>query len=417
MKRRELTHAERVVIVERHVAGETLSVIAASLDANLFTVRHWWRAYRHAGWSGLNPAPKGPPSVGALGHFDPLVKYVALRLKREHPGWGLPMLRLHMQRRPSLQGLVLPKNTTLWSYLHQFGPRLLARRRPLTQRPAAQPVRAVRPHQCWQMDFKGDEMVHGCQILIYPFGLTDEASGAPLLRVIHEIKARGNHCGLTMRHVQADLRQAFETWGRPDAIRMDRDSLFIGSSHFDWPGTVLLWLVGLGIQPVVNRAYRPTDNAMIERAHRTWRSDVLNGAVFCEVSTLQAASQQALEDRRRYLPSRHPGCNGQPPAEAFPELLSAHHPYSVDQERQLFDLGRVDAYLAQWEWRRQVDSAGKISLAGRNHHIGKPFKGQVIKVRFDPATRKFLGALADGQIVAHLTLIEVTLDYILDQGV
>ena len=69
----------------------------------------------------LNPTPTGSPSIGALGHFDPLIRYVALRLKREHPGWGLPMLRLHMQQRPSLQGMALPKNSTLWRYPHQFG--------------------------------------------------------------------------------------------------------------------------------------------------------------------------------------------------------------------------------------------------------------------------------------------------------
>jgi hypothetical protein len=120
--------------------------------------------------------------------------------------------------------------------------------------------------------------------------LPGEASGAPLLRVIHGIKARGNHLGLTTRHVQADLRQAFDIWERPDAIRMDRAPLLIGSSHFDWPGTILLWLVGLGTRPVVNRTHRPTDNAMIERAHRTWRSDVLDGAIFCQTSTQTAAS-------------------------------------------------------------------------------------------------------------------------------
>ena len=116
MKRQDLTHAERVRIVERHIGGATLRAIAESLDLNLFTVRHWWRVYRDGGWSALTPAAKGPGRCGALGRFDPMVKYVVLRLKREHPGWGLPMLRLHMQRRPSLAGLALPQNTALWSY-------------------------------------------------------------------------------------------------------------------------------------------------------------------------------------------------------------------------------------------------------------------------------------------------------------
>ena len=417
MKRQDLTHAERVRIVEQHIGGATMRAIADSLELNLFTVRHWWRVYRDGGWSALTPAAKGPGWCGALGRFDPMVKYVVLRLKREHPGWGLPMLRLHMQRRPSLAGLALPQNTALWSYLHQFGTRLLTPRRLRTHRPEARPLRAVAAHQCWQMDFKGNVTIVGCQLIVRPFGITDEATGAPLLRVIHTIKARGNHRGLTSRDVQADLRQAFAIWGLPDAIRMDRDPLFVGSARCDWPGMLLLWLVGLGIQPIINRAYRPTDNAMIERAHQTWYRDVLVGRPFCDLATLHAASDQALEDRRLQLPSRHPGCDGRPPAVAFPDLVCARHAYQVDREPQLFNLAHVDAYLAQWEWQRQVDSAGKISLADRNRFIGKHYLRQVVKVRFDPATRQFICSLVSGEIVAHLTLLEVTAEHILGQGV
>lgn len=83
----------------------------------------------------------------------------------------------------------------------------------------------------------------------------------------------------------------------------------------------------------------------------------------------------------------------------------------------MFDLSRVDAYLAQWEWRRQVDSTGKISLANRNHLIDRRYKGQVVKVRFDPTTREFVYRLASGDIAARLALDEVSLDYIIGQGI
>lgn len=417
MKRRETTHAERVEIVERHLAGESLDNIAQSLDLNIYTVRHWWRVYRDGGWPALEPVPKGPPAVGALGRFDPLVKYVALRLKREHPAWGTPISRLHMQRRPSLQGRRIPKDTALWSYLHQFGSRLMRPRRLPTKRPPSPTPRAEAPHQCWQMDFKGDEVVPGCQTAISPLAVSDEASGAPLARFIHALKAKGNRQGLTMRHVQADLRQMFTQWGLPDAIRMDRDSLFIGSSRLEWPGTLLLWLVGLDVQPIINRAYRPTDNAMVERSHRTWKGDVLVGGRLVDLVALQATSDQALEDRRLYLPSRHRGCQGQPPTVAFPKLTTARRPYHPDQERALFDLRRVDAYLAQWEWRRQVDTTGKISLANRNHWVGKHYRGQVVKIHFDPSTREFVCSSVANEEIARLQLIEVSLDYILGQGV
>ena len=62
MKRRETTHAERVDMVERHLAGETLSAIAERLETSRYAVRHWWRAYRDHGWVSLEPKPKGPPA-------------------------------------------------------------------------------------------------------------------------------------------------------------------------------------------------------------------------------------------------------------------------------------------------------------------------------------------------------------------
>ena len=417
MKRRETIHAERVEMVERHLAGETLGDIARSLGLNEYTVRHWWRAYRDGGWAALEPKAKGPPTVGPLGRFDPVVKYVALRLKREHPAWGTPMLRLHMRRRPSLQGRRIPKDTALWSYLRQFGPHLVQPRRQSTKRPSSPPPRAEAPHQCWQMDFEGDEVVTGCQIAVSPLALSDEASGAPVARYIHALKAKGNRQGLTMRHVQTNLRRAFTQWGLPDAIRMDRDSLFVGSSRLEWPGTLLLWLVGLNVQPIVNRAYRPTDNAIVERSHRTWKGDTLTGGHFVDLVALQSASDQTLEDRRLHLPSRHRGCRGRPPAVAFPDLMRVRRSYHPNRERSSFDLRRVDAYLGQWEWRRQVDTEGKISLANRNHRVGKRYRGQVVKVRFAPSTREFVCSSVANEELVRFQLVEVSLDYILGQGV
>jgi len=56
---------------------------------------------------------------------------------------------------------------------------------------------------------------------------------------------------------------------------------------------------------------------------------------------------------------------------AFPSLLSPRRPYSLAEEEGLFDSARVRAYLAEWEWRRTVDSTGKIALANRNHLVGR----------------------------------------------
>ena len=82
--------------MERHQAGETLQAIAKDMRLNYYTVRKWWRVYQGEGWQGLEPKPKGPLPVGLLGTFSPLIKYVALRLKKQRPGRGVDKLLLEL---------------------------------------------------------------------------------------------------------------------------------------------------------------------------------------------------------------------------------------------------------------------------------------------------------------------------------
>lgn len=412
MNRRETTHAERVEIVERHLRGETLYAIAQDMGLSYYTVRHWWRVFCREGWEGLIPKAKGRPLTGIMSSFDPQVKFIALRLKLKYPGWGVDRILLEMSLHPKLQGKKLPKRSTLASYFKQFGDRLLPSRKPKTKKPKKVAPRAEEPHQCWQMDFKGEEKLEGCNCVITAFMISDEASGAPLEGRVHQIKAKGQRAGLTTRDVQEDLRKAFQHWGLPDAVRMDRDPLFVGSSRLEWPGVLLLWLVGLGVTPVINRPYRPTENAIVERNHLTWKKHVLEGQRYQEVEEVQRETDRDFLVRREKLPSRHRGCNGRSPVEAFPALRKPRKAFTVEREEELFDLGRVDAYLSQWEWKRVVDSRGKISLADRNYYVGERFRGQVVKVRFEPSTREFGCYKVDGEEIARFEVPEVSKEYI-----
>jgi transposase InsO family protein len=413
MFERETTHAERVAMIERHLTGESLPTIATALGRNYYTVRTIWRTYQQHGWAGIAPKPKGPPRIGRLGDFAPRIKYVLLRLKCHHPGRGVDLLLLSAQRRPSLVGLVLPKRSTVAAYLAQFGSRLGRAHRAPTRRPPTTAAPAIAPHQCWQIDFKGDEVVDGQRLVVMPFMVCDAASGAPLAGIVHQVRAKGQRDHLTTRMVQADLRRVFSQWGLPDAMRMDRDSIFVGSTRLEWPGLLLLWLIGLGVQPIINRAYRPTDNAIVERNHWTWEQHVVLGQTHRTRESVQQATDQTFADRRHHLPSRHDGCSGQPFLVAFPTLGTPRRPYAPGDEACLFDAHRVAAYLAAWEWRRTVDSTGKIALANRNHLVGRTYRGQVVKVRFDPTDRMLVCRLADDRVVAELALPEATPAYLI----
>jgi transposase InsO family protein len=408
------SHALRLAVVERHVAGESLPTIAAALHLNLYTVRRFWRLYLAQGWDALIPVAPGPRRCGPLASAHPRIKYVLLRLKRQHRGWGVDKLRLELTRRASLQGLAIPQRSALATYLAQFGARLRRPRRAPTKRPStAVGPPASQPHQCWQMDFKGDELVAGCNTRIAPFLVCDSASGAPLGGTIHAIRGRGMRAGVGMREVQADLRALFCRWGLPDAVRMDRDSVFVGSCRLEWPGTLLLWLVGLGVQPIVNRAYRPTDNAIVERNHQTWQAHVLEGAVYATVREVQVATERAFTDRREALPSRHQGCERRPFLQAYPQLAYPRRMYAANEERTCFKVERLDAYLSEWKWRRTVDRRGQISLANHNYKVGEAYQGQSVRVHFDAVDRRLVCVAATGQQLGRMQVPELEGEYIL----
>ena len=376
-------------------------------------MRSIWRAYQRHGWPGIDPRPKGAPRVGRLGAFSARVKYVLLRLTCEHPGWGADLLLLAAQRRSSLAGVRLPKRSTVAAYLAQFRTRLGRAHRAPTRRPATSSLAAHAPHQCWQMDCKGDEVVGPHGLVVRPFMVCDTASGAPLTGIIHQVRATGRRDQITTRTVQADLRQIFGQWGLPDAIRMDRDVLFVGSTRLEWPGTLLLWWCGLGIIPLINRVYRPTDNAIVERNHWTWQQPVVIGQAHPHLASVQQATDQLFADRRHYLPSRRPNCAGRPFAVAFPTLDTPRRPYTPADEPHLFAPARVAAYLAAWEWRRIVDSTGQIALAGRNHRVGQRYCRQQVRVTFDPTSWQFVARLADQQTVATWSMPEVSANYVM----
>jgi hypothetical protein len=55
----------------------------------------------------------------------------------------------------------------------------------------------------------------------------------------------------------------------------------------------------------------------------------------------------------------------------------------------LFDLDRVDVYLAGQTWLRTVSSVGQVNLGGYRYGLGKAWAGQAVSIQFEPAHRQF----------------------------
>jgi hypothetical protein len=407
---RKLSHRERVEMIQWHEQGMSLGQIAQCLGVHRDTVKKWWRVYREAGWEGLYPKPCGDGASGPLCRFDPLVRYVALRLKREHPGWGPEVLLLAMYRRASLAGKRLPGRSALAGYLQPYLERLRHGRPRVLRRPAAPQGRVWQVHECWEIDFKGAEWAGACGF-VAPLLVTEALTSAPLL--LHILPAA--RAGMTCRDVQAALRLTFSEWGRPEMIRMDNDPLFIGSSRREWPGTLLLWLVGLGITPIINAPGKPTQNPHVERQGRTWKAHVLLGADCATREELQTIADQARWDRLLWLPSRNPACHGAPPLLVHPELAHTRRPFTPADEVALFDFERVELYLADWVLVRLVSKTGCISIADHNITIGKAYHRQAVEVTYDLNAHAFLVRThdRDRSLLCHFSLDVVSPAYII----
>jgi transposase-like protein len=404
MTKRETSHRERIEMVEMKERGMSLAQIAADKGLHRDTVKKWWRVYREQGWEGLCPKAPGRARAGPLSRFDPMVRYVALRLKCEHPKWGPDVLLLEMSRRASLSGKALPGRSTLAAYLKPYLPRLNGERPTVRCRATSKPWRISQVHECWEMDFKGDETVGNCGA-VAPLIVTDALTSAPL----GEIILPASRAGLTFRRIQAALRPIFAQWGLPDAIRTDRDTVFVGSTRLEWPGTLLLWFVGLGILPIINDPGRPTQNAHVERGGLTWKNRVAVGASFETLDEVQAYSDQTRFDRLTLLPSRNGACAGRPPMLAHPELATPRRTFDPTHEVNLFDFEGVELYLADWVGLRKVDKVGYISLADHRVSVGRAYAGQTVKVLYDLDRHAFAAYAYDD---SHSLLNTFALDVI-----
>lgn len=381
---------ERRQFYERHLLGETYREIAAATGVSVGCVRYWCRRLR-AGGSCVSHYHR--PVGGLLGRFDPRVRYWILRLRLQHPGWGPGRIRYHLAQVPSLAWAHrrLPAVAQLGRYLRQW-PRLRRRRRRAQAAPP-RPDPPLRVHQRWQVDFKlGIGVGDGQQVNLHtirdPVGEVCIAA-----RVTAAGRAGAKPTRVTTCELQTTLRAGFARWHTlPEEVQTDNEPVFVGDTADAFPGLFTLWLAGLGIRHLTIRPGKPTDNAEIERCHRTLYDYAVNGNQHCTGPQLQQVLEQAVDELARDLPSQAQGCHGQPPVHAHPELLQPSRRFSPEQEGEWFDLARVDAYLAENHWQRLVGQRGQICIGGHHQYytVGRRYAGAPVLVCFDPPTRSFV---------------------------
>jgi transposase InsO family protein len=395
--KQQTTVAQRAEFYQRHQTGESYQEIAERLNISKACVRYWCRRQRDGGDCQHQYQRQ---ASGLLSRFDAKVKYGILRLKLEHPRWGPRSIRNRLSKRPSLSGLALPKEAQIGRYLHQWTRFRRTRRRPLS---GARPQQPVAVHQRWQIDFKlGIKLADGDQVNLHT--VWDPVGEACLGAILYPSGRAGQPPHkVTAAQVQATLRRCFARWATlPAQVQTDGETTLVSHRQGDFPTNFTLWLIGLGIDHQVIRPGQPTDNAEVERGHRTIYEYAIVGQEDQPWPALQTSLDEAVDELLFELPSRAEGCAGQPPSLAHPELFQPPRPFRPELELAQFDLGRVDTYLASQTWYRQTGKSGQVTLAGHRYFVSLAHTYRQIAIRFDPADRHFVfydGADLDQEIV------------------
>lgn len=394
--RAPLTLAERQYILTRRQAGVTLNMIADELDCSVETIRKW----EHYSRQGGSPRPRGRPRKGVLSTYPEDLVEQAVALKRAHPHWGPANVTLDLKRQPDFQTLPLPSAAGLSTLFKERCPEAVQPRQH-QQYPDKPPPRARTPHQRWQMDGK-EKVPLGDHEVATVLNIRDPA--AALMIGSRAIVTTTDKAWrkVTLSEVQDTLRAAFTQWGRPLEIQTDHEVVYTGCPEADFPSLFTLWLVGLGIAHVPSRDRRPTDQAHVERSHRTLGDMSWKDEHFDQVEQLQAALNDRCHRYNYELPVRAADCDGRPPLEVHPEARHSGRPFHPDLEWELFDLARVDAYLAQRVWTRHASDTGLVSIGSQHYYLGRAHHGVTVSVRFLPDTRTFRFQLADGTLVNEL---------------
>lgn len=209
-----------------------------------------------------------------------------------------------------------------------------------------------------------------------------------------------------MQAIREMFRDVFEAWGLPDRVRVDNGYPW-GSSR-DLPPELALWLIGLGVEPIWNPPGQPTRNPKVERCNGlTQQWGELHRCTDCR----QAA--RALARVGQIQRDEYPAIRGRTRREVFPQLSTPRREYRRSHEAALWDLSRVDAFLARGCWRRRVDCNGRISIYGHGRSVGRAWAGQEVVLRYEASSRCWMVSNQAGEHIKPLPASELTRERIM----
>lgn len=405
---------EKVLIQVRVEAGATLKQIADELGCSVACVRKHWRRIRDGTKKALVAQERGTHRKGALCSVAEVVLDTVKRCKQEHPRWGADRLVAELHRLQVEYGddpvwaiTHLPGRTQIARYLKEHYAPLeptLAKRKVVTEAPKV----ASAAHEVWQMDMQEDILL-GDNSYATTCTIRDEYSGAIIASdAFLTLSPSGTTPKTTQRGRKlippeqwSVIEQGVRRFGiLPVMLQTDNEAQMAGSSVSDFPSLFTLRLAGDGIVHRFTRPHRPTDNAEVERTHRTIGGFVYSATDLANLLALRSALQREVECYNHYFPSRAKHCltlqgRGQPPLVAHPQLMQPERfpPFRRFQQEQPlahFSYERLLPRLAALQLERSATSKGQVTFGGFRYSIGTANGSRRVAIHFDTPTNEWV---------------------------
>lgn len=206
-------------------------------------------------------------------------------------------------------------------------------------------------NQLWQTDFKGDFLLQDGS-RCFPLTILDDHSRYSIM-----IDAKPDKIG-----VKDSFRQAFFSFGMPDAILSDNGAQFAGFRG--GYTTFERWLMDHEILPIHGRIMHPQTQGKIERFHRTMNQELLKNACFTD---LVEADQEFQRWRRKYNEVRpHEALGMKPPAQVYTPSTRQY----TDEIEKFEYSGHYQVYkVNNWGYLRWASSRIYLSETMANTYL------------------------------------------------
>lgn len=340
---------------------------------------------------------QGRPYHGALSTYPKELRTLIYKLREQHGGWGAISILLELQEEYGYSLSSLPSKDGVNRYLKQKGfisLKIRASSLPSNDCPIS------RFHDLWELDAQGTIFVKG---IGYHSMINIKDSKSKAYCMSFPVSTKGRMSQPTTSSYFWALRLAFEEFGLPQSIQVDRDSVFIDSrSKSPFPSQIHLYLIGLGIEFCFINVAPPLKQSMVERSHQTIDGQVTKGQ---EYKTWQDLFRNTNK-RRKVLNEKYPSrsLGGKAPLTAFPKAKHSGRFYSIEKEEELIELHRIYKYLSECCWYRKVSDVKTISLNAKIYYLKHAEAKTQIQINFCNRSKKLIFRNAKEQLIAKLPM-------------